>query len=206
MTAMIDIDARIERINTLTAALLAANPQLNLTAHILATDQVSAELMTAEVKAGRMTPEQAVSWVGSFARLEWAMRHCPVEWVIGHLPELWMCSDPDDTNPAFLALWQAAFERNLWRIVCDGKRFEPGPAVRAYRGQLPAEPLGIAWTLDRKIAQRFARGAGVRRPIDGVIYQAEINREFVLAYLTGRGESELIIDLSLAEIERAEAA
>ena len=55
--------------------------------------------------------------------------------------------------------------------------------------------LENAWTIDRDIAEKFANGAATRQANrGGVIYQATVDRSRILGYLTGRGESEVIVD------------
>ncbi|MCI0393266.1 MAG: hypothetical protein MOB07_31440 [Acidobacteria bacterium] len=181
-------------------ALLKEQPRLGVTADIMATDIVSGELMWAEVESGRRPAEEVVWCVGSYARLEWAMRHCSDKFVLENLPKLWAGSDPDDTQPEYLALWRRAFERNGRKVVCDER---PLPALyryHLYRGQERSEPQGISWTLDRDIACKFACGAGVRRPLeDPVILERFAHPDLVLAYLTGRGENEVIIDMEVSK-------
>jgi hypothetical protein len=66
--------------------------------------------------------------------------------------------------------------------------------IDVFRGQMPDDPFGIAWSLSEETARRFAHGVGVRAPTPmGVIYQGVIIRSRVMAYLTERGEQEVIL-------------
>jgi hypothetical protein len=65
--------------------------------------------------------------------------------------------------------------------------------IDVFRGQMPDDPFGIAWSLSEETARRFAGGVGVRAHVDGVIYQGVIIRSKVMAYLTERGEQEVIL-------------
>jgi hypothetical protein len=186
-----------DRQATITRELLEKDPSLGITAYIMAGDQASAERWTELVKTGLWTPERAVHMVGSFARLDWAIEHCPPDWVIENLPELWVGSDPDDTKLGYKALWQQARYLN-GAIICDGEPLPAQETYRVYRGQRASEVCGLSWTLDREIAAKFARGAGVRRYLpDGVVLTMDVHRDRVMAYLTGRGESEVIVDFNM---------
>lgn len=64
-----------------------------------------------------------------------------------------------------------------------------------YRGQRAEDPIGISWTTKRSVAKKFASGAGFRTKIDGVVYATQVRRMNCLAYITGRGEHEVIVDV-----------
>lgn len=179
--------------------LMADDPLLPvMSAFTIAGDLMSVERSKEWVARG-MDAADALTFVGSYGRLEfalWAVKngHMPEDVLLEMLPDLWRGSDPDDTDPRFLALWQKAWVRNGKRTVRDGPHLPKGTTLRVYRGQDDDAPLGIAWSLDRKIAEKFARGAGTRqssRP--GTVLVMEVPRTAVLAYLTGRGESEVIL-------------
>ena len=70
-----------------------------------------------------------------------------------------------------------------------------------YRGGNPFEVRkGFAWTTDPKIAQKFADGAGERiQRVNGVVVVGYVRPSVVLAFLTERGESEVIVDPRLVE-------
>lgn len=172
-----------------------------ITALIMAGDFASAETWEAEARAGKITWEEAVNLTGSYARFWQAIRlHgkglLPDKWVFKHLPELWRGADPDDTDPDFIAVWRAAFDANNGRYLSDGKKLPGRPlTVKVYRGQPKGAPVGLSWSLSRATAEKFAKGAWARQAVDdGCVYVAEVPTEFVLAYITGRGEEEVIID------------
>jgi len=109
----------------------------------------------------------------------------PESELIEMLPDLWRGSDPDDTDPQYLRLWKTAWLANGRRTVRDGPHLPKGRTVRCYRGQDADAPLGIAWSLDRRVAEKFARGAGTRQSNrSGMVFETEVPRTAVLAYLT----------------------
>lgn len=65
--------------------------------------------------------------------------------------------------------------------------------VTVYRGVTAynAENIrALSWTLDYDIAVWFAHRFGE----DGMVYQAQIKKEHIFALLTGRNESEVVLD------------
>lgn len=149
----------------------------------------------------------AMVFVGSFGRLQfllWAYEngHLPEAAVFNMLPDQWRSGDPDDTDPRYLRLWRLAKAANRGVTICDKDPLPRGwvhkgtrtRMLTAYRGQDPEAPLGIAWTLDEQIAEKFARGAGTRQSNrGGTVFETYVPRAEVLAYLTMRGESEVIL-------------
>ena len=181
------------------ADLMAADPLLNeLSAMIIAGDRLTSERSKQWTRDGCPAVD-ALPFVGSYGRLEFAVwatdeGFLPVETLLDQLPNLWRGSDPDDTDPRYLALWQSAWERNGKKTVRDGPQLPKGTQLRCYRGQDAGAPLGIAWSLDRTVAEKFARGAGSRqRSRNGKVFERVVARKDVLAYLTGRGEQEVIL-------------
>jgi hypothetical protein len=65
-----------------------------------------------------------------------------------------------------------------------------------YRGITdPNGYQGFAWTTDPKVAGSFARGAGLRVPVrGGKVITGRVRIDHVLAYITSRKESEVIVD------------
>lgn len=162
-----------------------------LTAYVIAGDIYSAEMATNMVADG-MPPEEALHFVGSYARFDWAIKNLPRAVLFERLPELWIGADPDDTNPEYLALWHEAYEANGNRPIYDGKPFPRGKQV-IYRGQVGDVP-GISWTLEYAIAHKFAMTGGGRQGVEGgKVLRKVIVRKDILAYLTGRDESEVIL-------------
>lgn len=76
--------------------------------------------------------------------------------------------------------------------------------VTVYRGVTSHNAKNIralSWTLDRGVAEWFAH----RFNEDGTVYEAQINKEHILALFNGRNESEVIVDPKhLTDIEQAE--
>lgn len=195
-----DLEADMQRKSKLAVELQAADPRLPfISAFIIAGDKLSAE-RSKEWVADGCPAEDAARFVGSFARLDflvWAVEngHLPESRLLDELPQAWSGSDPDDTDPRFLAYWQKAWRRNGSKTILDGPPL-PGrkKVLDVYRGQDPDKPLGISWSLDPKVAERFARGAGTRQHnLNGTVLHSTVERRTVLAYLTGRSESEVIL-------------
>lgn len=195
--ALADMKRREEIMNEL----LAERPLPYITALIMAGDLHTAEKAWDAMVNEGVPYEQAQVRVGSYARLDFAVRaldegYTSLDELFEELPELWRGSDPNDQDPRYLDLWKQAYARNGSTYVRDGEAIPSrGTMIKVYRGQQPGEPLGIAWSLDRAIAQKFANGAGMRvANANGKVYTGEVYIGHVLAYLTGRGESEIIVD------------
>ncbi len=68
-----------------------------------------------------------------------------------------------------------------------------GDSVTVYRGvtQYNARNIkALSWTIDRKKAEWFATRFGE----DGTVYKAQINKRNILAFFTGRNESEIVLN------------
>lgn len=176
-----------------------------ITAYIIAGDRLSAERAEELVKTGTSAVEASV-FVGSYARFEFIVNHykqgnISSEEFFKLLPREWSACDPDDTNREYLQLWKEAFER--YGRIETGKPLKKDKILTIYRGQRSQDSqLGVSWTLRRAIARKFARGAALRqRAMDGVILKARISQSQVLAYLTQRGEEEVIVDPTLLDVE-----
>jgi len=197
-----------ERTAAIAERLVKEQPSLNpITAHIIAGDLLSAERATNEVNAG-VPAEQAMWMVGSFARWDWTLSMVTqgaldYATFVKVLPRLWSASDPDDTKTENLRVWQRAFAAH-GGVIRDGRGLPKGNAdgtLTIYRGGGPTGvEAGIAWTTDPKVARKFASGAGERMPrTDGVVVAGTVRPSHVLAFITGRGESEVIVDPRLVQ-------
>ncbi len=168
-----------------------------LTTIIMAQDAAGADRWDEDIKAGRVTVEQGCRLVGSYARFGFALDHLPERLMYEDIADLWRGSDPDDTDPRFLDVWQRAAIYHHGPVT-DGRDLpapRKGRLLTVYRGQMEGDPFGIAWTTDKGIASKFARGAGLRiSTMLGVIYEGYVYPGDVLGYLTGRGESEIVVD------------
>jgi hypothetical protein len=68
------------------------------------------------------------------------------------------------------------------------------PVVTIYRGCSRAAALGLAWTIDQALAERFARGHRKIPVPDPVIVSAKIHRDAILGVFTERNEAEIVVD------------
>lgn len=174
-----------------------------VTALIVAGDMVSADKANRLVEIG-VPPESAVLTVGSFSRFDWAVqnrKYFGEEFWLANICELWRDSDPDDANPEYLELWRLCRAANA-TILRDvpSERFpiQIGERLRVYRGQRIDDPIGISWTTSRDVARNFATGAAYRVLVPGLIFSTYVFWEDCLAYITERGEYEVIVDVEAA--------
>ena len=76
----------------------------------------------------------------------------------------------------------------------DWQRYQSlGDPVTVYRGVASADKgnvKALSWTLDRKTAEWFAHRFGK----DGTVYTAQIKKDDICAYFSGRKESEVIVN------------
>ena len=196
---MAQLQAYAERTQAIQEQLRAANPTLpTLTAVIMANDTYAMEHAEGLLYAGEITYDEALTLCGSYTRVQAALRwqlegHATRAHLLDQWTELWVNGDPDDTDPQLLQVW-LELRTNRGQVVTDGVDLPPGDPVTVYRGQRPVDLLGIAWTLDRRVAEKFANGAGMRVATAGEVYQGRVPRQHVLAYLTARHEAEVIVD------------
>lgn len=195
-----DIDADMLARGAKATALMDADPGLSyISAIIIAGDMLAAERSKRWVEDGMDAWPDAATFVGSYGRLDfclWAVEngHMDRATLLDQLPGLWSGSDPRDDDGRFAALWTEAWVRNGRRTIRDGGHLPKGKLLRVYRGQMPTDPFGIAWTLDPAVADKFAHGAGTREHHRaGTRFDMLVPRSAIVAYLTGRGESECII-------------
>ena len=70
--------------------------------------------------------------------------------------------------------------------------------VTVYRGVTSYNAKNIkalSWTLDRDTAEWFAHRFGE----EGTVYEAQIQKEHILAFFNGRNESEVVVDSKYLE-------
>lgn len=136
------------------------------------------------------TRKHDVAWlVGSYARIEWAVNNFRPFALYKMWPQLWIGSDPDDTNLEYLEIWRKIpYKKRFQAPLPDQKTFT------IYRGQI-GDKYGISWTFDKRIAENFALTGGLREAQEGgKVLKRRVKREKIIAYLTQRGESELIVE------------
>lgn len=184
----------MKRQSKLAEELARRDPSLGFTAFLIAGDVIAAERATELVRRG-VRPLVALRFTGSYARFGWAVEHLSDADLFPRICALWQAADPDDSDPAYLALWRRAFEWNGHKTLRDGLALPATRHVKLWRGSLSDQaPGGIAWSRSKQVAERFAKGASYRRPTEGFIWSAWCERKRVLAYITGRGEQEIIAD------------
>ena len=65
--------------------------------------------------------------------------------------------------------------------------------MTVYRGQSADASPGLSWTLDRKVAERFARGhRGMKLP-NPVVLEITVSRDDVALFITDRDEAEVVL-------------
>ena len=197
--AMSDLQLDAER----ATKLMDADPSLPfISALVIARDLASVDRSLGWLREGKHDWGRAEVFTGSYGRLDLRVRAreeglITKEQALDGLADTWSGSDPDDTDPRFLALWKEAFATNGGTYLRDhADKTLPGTQwLTIYRGQDAGAPFGIAWSLDPMVAAKFADGAATRqRNRQGVVYRAIAPRTKVMGYMTGRGEQEVIVD------------
>jgi hypothetical protein len=110
-------------------------------------------------------------------------------------PEVFWAALTDTWDRCDDTWWLKAWLLDLMRDQQARPYIEPLQwPMRIYRGCSRPRVRGVSWTMDREVAEGFARGhRGVPVP-NPVIAEAVVEREAVFAVLYERGESELLID------------
>jgi hypothetical protein len=193
---------RTKRQSEIANELVRDNPSLpTLTAIVMAGDMAHAEQIDLFISKKLMTVEEAKIHIGSYARLDWLIDKYQKglladNWLLKEFPNEWVSCDPNDTDPKYLKLWKKAKKMNLGNMIHDGALIEfKGGYLTVYRGQQSKhEPIGISWTTNFDVAKKFATGAGLRTRVNGIVIEKKIRWNDIIAYMTGRGESEIICD------------
>lgn len=182
--------------------LMEKDPKLPfISAYIIAGDLASADRSLQWLRDGKYDFGVCKAFVGSYGRLDFMVRARDAglatrEQLLKDLADEWSGSDPDDTDPRFLDLWIEAWVANGGRYVRQrkGGALPRDRFLQVYRGQDRGAPFGIAWSLDKTVAGKFARGAASREAVrGGVVYRAVVARADILGYMTERGEAEVIV-------------
>ena len=114
------------------------------------------------------------------------------------LAECWVREEQPNMNPNFTkaeltGMFKRADKKHLMSETGYRKWKEMPERVTVYRGVTGYNGKNIralSWTMSCKTAKWFAG----RFKEQGKIYQAEIDKKHILAYIDQRGESELIVD------------
>ena len=201
---MAALKAWADETNEIAAEITAADPSIHfMTAAVMAGDILSARHRTKQVVEEGVDPTTVYFMVGSYARWDWVVTmvregRITDEWFAKNIADLWRGSDPDDTSTSNLMIWRKAYNAN-GGLIRDGRPLpKPGGdrMIKVFRGGSPfSVKSGFAWTTDPKIAGKFAQTMGGRaRVAGGVVVTGLVKPSDVLAYLTERGESEVIVD------------
>ena len=65
--------------------------------------------------------------------------------------------------------------------------------VKVYRGTKFEDYKALSWTLDKQKAVWFSERF-LKNNEKGIVYEAEIDRDYILAYFNGRDEKEVVLD------------
>ncbi len=89
----------------------------------------------------------------------------------------------------FRPYWQAEF-----MLTEDAAQYEKLPdEIRIYRGQSIADPIGLSWTLEKTVAECFARGHRGLLVSNPVILEATVAKTDVAGFYQERQESEIVL-------------
>lgn len=173
-----------------------------MTALIMAGDRMSEDRAREAIDKGTMTAIKAVSvLVGSYQRFQMFIDlveegKISEQELLENILSLWRGSDPDDTNTDFMMWWEIAHELNGYEPLTDGSPLPDDEFISVYRGQTdPEDILGLSWTTDPRVAMRFAEGAALRTSgMNGSVLTGMVHRKNILAYITQRKESEVVVN------------
>lgn len=110
-------------------------------------------------------------------------------WIRSENPNM----DANVTKSELAAMFEQADKSVLMSLEERIRLSEMSETITIYRGVTPYNAKNVkalSWTVDKKKAEWFARRFGE----NGTVYKAEISKANVLAYFTGRGESEIIVN------------
>jgi hypothetical protein len=113
--------------------------------------------------------------------------------------------DPELRDGVMDAIHKAALDGPVIVPSDDPGRLQKAPEGRfeVYRGNLGETPQGGSWTLDREVAERFARMAsgprgqivlGMSGPGPGSIWRGWVEADDVLGFFDDRHEYEIVTD------------
>ena len=146
----------------------------------------------------------------SLAFLKYAAPHLSSKDLSEMLADVWVRTespnnDPNMSKNRLLSL----FKKAQPQFLMDEEEYEAfqklDDTVTVYRGVTSHNAKNVkalSWTLNYDTADWFAHRFGE----DGTVYEAQIDREHIYAYFSGRNESEVIVDPKhLTEITQVQA-
>lgn len=101
--------------------------------------------------------------------------------------------DANLSKAEFIKLFKAADKK----ILMDKQEFnlfsQFPKTVKVYRGTKLEDYKALSWTLDKQKAVWFSERF-LKNNEKGIVYEAEIDRDYILAYFNGRDEKEVVLD------------
>ncbi len=133
-----------------------------------------------------------------FAFLKYVMPYLSRKDFSQYLADAWTLTEAPNNDPNFTTRQMVElFQKADKQIIMDEDEYKEylslDDTITIYRGVTPHNAKNIkalSWTLSRDTAEWFAH----RFDEDGTVYEAQISKEYILAYFSGRNESEVIID------------
>lgn len=131
--------------------------------------------------------------IDAFLRIEGAMRE-PHRWAVFGL--VWMRAETlyasRSSLDAFLRRGPSPFRRLMMDREDRMALARMPERIKVWRGCWAGNLDGWSWSLDRRKAEWFAH----RYPVDGkpLLAAGEVARDEVVAFVSGRGESEIVAD------------
>ena len=130
--------------------------------------------------------------------LKFSSPHLSIEDYSGILSDAWIHSenpndDPNLPQSKLVEMFEFA-DKSILMTAEEKQIFDELPTVvTVYRGvtSYNAENIkALSWTLDKEVADWFSK----RFDEAGIVYQANIHKNHILAYFEGRNEAEIIVD------------
>lgn len=110
-------------------------------------------------------------------------------WILNEMPN----QDPNISKGELVNLFHSVSPEYLMDAEEQQQYQELEDPVTIYRGVTSYNAKNIralSWTLDRDTAEWFAHRFGE----EGTVYEAQIQKSYILAFFGGRNESEVIVD------------
>lgn len=132
------------------------------------------------------------------AFLKYTMEYMEVKDLSEYLADYWVSTESPNSDPNFskkqlVRMFSQADKRYLMSAE-EYKQYLLLPeTLTIYRGVTSYNSRNIkalSWTLDRDKAEWFAHRLGE----DGTVYEAEIAKDYVLAFFTSRNEAEVVVN------------